>query len=434
MKKKFTLLLLSIVCLAHCGLCLASPEGDTITQPLSIVGTRFDQDGNVVAQHNMEFQYNLDGTLKEMNFPYHEKTRYAYLGDSIYWEQTFNYCFQYQGEDYYWYYDKDGKLYRMKHVWDEDYWVNQYNRYTYDEWGRLVRRDLDNYSWNSTTSHWEWEYSEDGRVVTENYHYGNNPQSRYTYIYDDIHTLLSKQYDRYYSNGPVPRTLTTYTYAPNGKVETEVTQNFNDGLWENASIVEYSYDDKDRITEIRKGPWSQEDQDWNITRRRVFEYRDEDLRMTVTFLRLADGQWTWDDYTKEDVIFFDPPMKTVHQRQMRFINDYFYYHYNDINYFDPVNQLEVTYTLTGIPNYTDVAQCAKSDVAVYPNPGKEEVTVKAPVERAVVRFYDSQGRLVVSKPFDFSTTVTTAGWAPGVYVYEVWHDTAREASGKWIKK
>ena len=118
---------------------------------------------------------------------------------------------------------------------------------------------------------------------------------------------------------------------------------------------------------------------------------------------------------------------------MRFLGNSFYYA-DGVDPIDPVNQLEVTYAFTGIPNYMDVPQASKTDVAVYPNPGREEVTVRANTERAVVRFYDQQGRLLVSKPFDFSTTVGTGNWTPGLYIWEVWHDTQREASGKWIKK
>ena len=118
---------------------------------------------------------------------------------------------------------------------------------------------------------------------------------------------------------------------------------------------------------------------------------------------------------------------------MRFLGNSFYYA-DGVDPIDPVNQLEVTYAFTGIPNYMDVPQASKTDVAVYPNPGREEVTVRANTERAVVRFYDQQGRLLVSKPFDFSTTVGTGNWTPGLYIWEVWHDTQRAASGKWIKK
>ena len=428
-------LLLTIVLIALSTLASARPEGDTITQPILVVGRQLDESGNVVAQYNLDFSYNLDGTLKEFLFPGREKTQYHYYGDSIYYEQTLNYKFTYWGEDCYWYYDKNDKLDRMEHLWEYNYFGNnEYLYFYYDEDDRLIRKDCGGYP-NHIETYWTWEYSEDGKEVTETYQtMAPRPLQRNTYHYDEIHTLLSKQVEIYDNAGVVSSTkLTAYSYTPYGKTETETTQALNDGEWVNSSIVEYAYDDKDRVTEIRFGSWNLEEQSWHITRKKVFEY-EEEMKTTITFLKLVDEQWVWDDYSSYEPIFFDPPMNTIHQRAMRFLGERFYYCVEPSVSIDPVNQLEITYAFTGIPNYMDVPQAAKTDVVVYPNPGREEVTVRAATERAVIRFYDQQGRLVVSKPFDFSTSVSTGNWSPGLYIWEVWHDTQREASGKWIKK
>ena len=412
----------------------AYPTSDTVSQPVKVVGKRFNDAGSVAAQYTMDFSYNLDGTLDRLNFPGREVTLYHYYGDSVYWEETWNYKFVYPAEDYVWYYNDMGKLDRAKHEWPDQYYSSEYYTYFYDEWGRLVRRNT-GLSWNGVIFHMIKEYSQDGLTVTETSYQGNGdiPTKRQTYLYDDIHTLLSKQVDQFTSGEITSSVLYTYSYAPNGKVEAEVMQNRTDGQWVNASIVQYEYDDLGRVTEIDKGPWSQDEQAWLTTRKRVFDYQDVEMKMTVSFLKLVDGEWVWDIYTDAEPIFFDPPMKTVHQRAMRFLGSSFYYN-SAYSPFEPVNQLEVTYEFTSSPVYMEAGQASQADVAVYPNPGGVEVKVKAPLERAVVRFYDQQGRLVVSTPFDFATTVSTDGWASGVYVWEVWHDTQREASGKWIKR
>ena len=426
-------LLFTIALLALSTLASARPEGDTITQPILVVGRQLDGNGNVIAQYNLDFSYNLDGTLKEFNFPHREKTRYHYYGDSIYYEETLNYKFTYWGEDNYWYYDKSGKLERMEHLWQNNYFESEYFNYYYDEHDRLVRKDWGLYP-SPLLTYWTWEYSEDGREVTEYYWTrGGTLMNRYTYLYDDVHTLLSKQVDKYDSGALSWTNLTTYSYTPSGKLESEVKRNLTDGQWVNYTIVNYVYDDKDRVTEISKGSWSEEEQSWHFTKREVLEYNEEEMKTTISFLKLAGDQWVRDNYSSDEPIFFDPPMNTVHQRAMRFLGNSFYLA-DGVDPIDPVNQLEVTCAFTGIPNYMDVPQASKTDVAVYPNPDREEVTVRANTERAVVRFYDQQGRLLVSKPFDFSTTVGTGNWTPGLYIWEVWHDTQREASGKWIKK
>ena len=427
--------LLTIALLALCTLASARPEGDTITQPILVVGRQFNEAGNIVAQYNLDFSYNLDGTLKEFNFPGREKTKYHYYGDSIYREETFNYQFTYWQEDYYWYYDKSGKLDWSKRIWGEDYWSNEYYYYYYDEHDRLIRKDCGYYP-NHIETRWTWEYSEDEKEVTESWQTsGGRPLAQYIYFYNDIHTLLTKQETKYNNSGVINEIkLTTYSYAPSGKLEAEVTQALENEEWVNSSIIQYQYDDNERITEIQKGSWEPEQQSWRINRRRVFEYADEEMKVTITFLKMPDDQWVWDDYNGYyDQIFFDPPMNTVHQRAMRVLGESFY-QVNGINDIDPVNQLEITFVYTGIPNYMDVPQTTQTDVVVYPNPGKEEVTVRANTERAVIRFYDQQGRLLVSKPFDFSTSLSTENWTPGLYIWEVWHDTQREAFGKWIKE
>ena len=56
-------LLFTIALLALSTLASARPEGDTITQPILVVGRQLDGNGNVIAQYNLDFSYNLDGTL-----------------------------------------------------------------------------------------------------------------------------------------------------------------------------------------------------------------------------------------------------------------------------------------------------------------------------------------------------------------------------------
>lgn len=86
------------------------------------------------------------------------------------------------------------------------------------------------------------------------------------------------------------------------------------------------------------------------------------------------------------------------------------------------------------PTFISESQHDTAEYHVYPNPGKDEVTIKALVENAVIRFYDPQGRLLLAKPFNFNTTVNTGRWAPGTYLWELWNGTQKEASGKWVRE
>ena len=85
-------------------------------------------------------------------------------------------------------------------------------------------------------------------------------------------------------------------------------------------------------------------------------------------------------------------------------------------------------------NNTQTVDENHMEVILYSNSSNNAVTVKAPTENAVIRFYDLQGRLLLAKPFDFNTTISTSQWTPGIYLWELWNGTRKEASGKWVKE
>ena len=39
-----------------------------------------------------------------------------------------------------------------------------------------------------------------------------------------------------------------------------------------------------------------------------------------------------------------------------------------------------------------------------------------------------------AKMFDFNTSIDAQNWPSGIYLWEVWHDNQKEASGKWVKE
>ena len=75
-----------------------------------------------------------------------------------------------------------------------------------------------------------------------------------------------------------------------------------------------------------------------------------------------------------------------------------------------------------------------TDICVYPNPGSDNLKVETPVEDAVIRFYNLQGQLMLARPFDFSTEISAEDWPSGMYLWEIWHDSQKEACGKWVKE
>ena len=83
------------------------------------------------------------------------------------------------------------------------------------------------------------------------------------------------------------------------------------------------------------------------------------------------------------------------------------------------NEMEIEYVYTEIPTYNSVEEKDNEACKVYPNPGNGSVTITAPFERSL---------------FDFQTNINTADWKSGLYLWEIWQDTQKIASGKWIKQ
>ena len=99
-----------------------------------------------------------------------------------------------------------------------------------------------------------------------------------------------------------------------------------------------------------------------------------------------------------------------------------------------INQFEMTLVYTVEPEYMSTNDNSVTQCSIYPNPGSDNVKVAAPLEDAVIRFYNLQGQLMLARPFDFNTEISSESWPSGMYLWEIWHDNNKEAAGKWIKK
>ena len=196
--------------------------------------------------------------------------------------------------------------------------------------------------------------------------------------------------------------------------------------WVNSTIHKYIYDEEGVLTEQQDGAWSTTLNDWNITKKTVHEYSQKNMTYTVSFYKKSGDEWVWDIFTSQK-IFFAPELKRQQDALVCF-------NYEDLFGSALINQFEFEVVYTKTPTYMSVEDNDAAECQVYPNPGNNEITIKAPVENAVIRFFDLQGRLLLAKPFDFSTTIGTDDWPKGIYLWEIWNGTQKEASGKWVKE
>ena len=427
-----------LICAFAVGSAYASSLNDSIAQPSHITLTRHNTTGEVLESTNADFGYYGDGKLKTFNYAYDNPGKsYYYDGDflkeirikhgtehPVYFD-AFHYSYE------------DGKLSSIYHEPDEYGITHSYrDRFHYDAYGRLERKerfDYYNYYFNEMDSLWSYctyEYFDNGKTRKETvYQYQDSKEyelvSIETYRYDDDYHLISIQKDSEAS----PLTLTTYTYTDYGKVESGTKQNWEDGQWVNASKFVNVFDFDGRIEEQKMGEWS--GNEWNLNKEAFYVYDMQGLCKNISIFRETDDLYDWDyeDDTlfyvyrpfKKSISIFNNPLLSTQESELH-------------EHCGTYNEMEIEYNYTETPTYNSVEEKDNNACKVYPNPGSSSVTVSVPFERSVIRFYDLQGRLVHAQLFDFSTNVNTADWKSGIYLWEVWQDTQKVVSGKWVKQ
>ena len=413
---------------------LAQSTRDVIAQPKHFVGRRINTSGEITKEYEAHFSYTEEGKLHGFVFPEYQLTAWFYYTDDYLTREAIQHNGGYpEFSEVLSYYYEEGRIESIFHEWSamnsDEYW-----HYTYDDYGRLIRKDY-GASQSSIYEYFEYAYENGGktriesdfvRILQENIFVWAVCRTK-TYQYSDDYLLLSVRTDTYNDDGEITQSkLLTYSYTPFGKTEEQIEQTLVEDEWVNTSIMRYVYDDFERVTEQQNGTWSQDNDDWNINKKIVFETNNDDLTYTVSFYKKSGDEWTWDVFANQ-TLFFESLLK----EQQRALG---YFMYEDMNGMGNINQFVFDMEFTETPVYLSAQENKGQRCYVYPNPGNDITHVNAPVENAVVRFFDFQGRLIQAMPFDFCTSISTSGWASGIYYWEIWNGTQKEAVGKWVKE
>lgn len=426
-------LLTLVLCATVMGACYAQFIEGTIHQPTHVVGRRINAAGEITREFVSDFSYREDGKLQRYEFPEYALTAgYIYAGDFLTQENVSHHGGHpfFNETNVYTY--ENGQIKTVSHIMDQmgvsKYWVYSY----YDD-GRLERKDLSEEYDNDFRQHWLYEYENGSKTVIESYWTSWETQGlllrkKTTSQYDDNYFLQSVQTENYAVSGELTSsTQTYYSYTPGGMVEAETTQILSEGDWGNSSIIQYAYDEDNRVTERLDGIWNADEEEWNYTRKITFELSEDGLTYTVSFYkRNNNGEWAWDVFNNQTVLF-GPNLKIQQWNLFYLVNE-------EMNGEAKVNQLVFTLVETNEPTYVSTKENKDASSNVFPNPGSGSITVEAKTENAVIRFYDLQGRLVLAKMFDFQTNVSAEDWPSGMYLWEIWHDNQKAASGKWVKE
>ena len=429
MKKSFLTLISAFVAL---GMGYAQSLDGTIYQPTHVIGRRINASGEITKELLSDFSYLENGKLLRYEFPEYAVTAgYVYSGDYLMEENIFHqggHPLFYETNLYTY---ENGQLKTLSHLLSQ-MGSSVYFVYDYYDDGRLARKDKKYDDDDDYHMHWLYEYEDEGKTVVESYYtswvsQGMLLRQKTTKQYDDSFVLISSYTENYNESSELTSTeQTNYTYTPSGMLEKAITQTLTDGVWVNNAITQYAYDGADRIAEQLSGTWDAENNDWFFNRKITFETLEDELTYTVSFYKKNQDDWVWDTFNNQTVLFGS----NLKAQQRALI----YMVYEEMNGHGNINQLVFTLEEMNDPVYLGADENNHTKCCVYPNPGMGSMTVEAPVENAVIRFYNLQGQLMLARPFDFSTEISAESWPSGMYLWEIWHDSQKEACGKWVKE
>ncbi len=425
-------LLTIIICVLTTSIVKAQFAEESFLQPAHVVGRKINADGVITKELASDFSYREDGKLYRYDFPeYAIIGQFFYTDDYISHERIFHQGLHpfTESNDYSY---ENGQIKTVVHINPRGESLDRL--YDYYEDGRLKRMDQKDEPEDDYHQHWIYEYEDDGKRVVMSYWTSWVPQGlllrqRTTSQYDDDYVLLSSLDEFYNVAGELTSIKkTTYSYTSSGLAENETTQTLNDGEWVNSTIVHYDYDDGNRLVERFEGTWNAELGEWDGSKKITFEYTDsEDEHLyTVSFYKMADGEWQWDDFACQTILF-EPEMRSQ-QMMLGYMS------YDDLNGLGHVNQIEITLVETYRPVYMGEEEYHQLSYGVFPNPGRDKLSVVSPIENSIIRIYSLQGQLIKACPFDHSLEISTENLPSGIYLWEIWNGSQKGASGKWVKE
>ena len=308
---------------------------DSIAFPNHIVGRTLNDAGQVTNEYPSDFIYDENGTLTRYDFPTMLSSTYSFID---YPSMVSSVYISYFGhpiitENHTYQYNDFNQIMHSAHIHSMD--GIAYYDYLYDDNHKLTQINHDvtdpydpDYEYHTRHT---YEYEDNNRTRIDTYYAGYETMflnTRTTNHYNERMRLLTCQTEKYNNAGEITsNTLKTYLYTESNKTDYVITQTLNNGVWVNSGITHFLFDDKDRIIEYQTGSWSEENGDWIISHKMLYDYNDEDQKLTLSFRKKANGEWVWDSYSGQ-TLFYEPDLKEWEQA----LNNY-----NNLN----INQFEL---------------------------------------------------------------------------------------------
>jgi hypothetical protein len=305
--------------------------------------------------------------------------------------------------------------------------------YSYYDNGQLARKDQKEEDDDDFHRHWVYEYENEGKTVIESYYtswvsQGLLLRKRTINQHDDNYILLSSYTESYNESSELTLTTqTNYNYTE-GMLDTKITQRLIDDEWINTSIVQYGYDDENRLVEQLDGTWNDDDGEWNFTKKITFEISEEGHTYIVSFYKKNGNDWVWDIFDNQTILF-----GSNLQAQQRALG---YFVYEEMNEPGRINQFEFTLIDTPEPIYLDVEEAKESPAfaIIHPNPTTGLVTISGE-KLHLAEVVNTLGQHVLTVNGEGNELhIDMAALPVGVYFVNVTDEEGRKCVRKVVKE
>ena len=297
---------------------------DSIAFPDHVIGQKLNIFDEVTNEYPSDFIYNDDGILRYYRFPNECTSTYTFTKfpnmPSYIYISLGNHP---SSEEFVFNYDSFDKIIHSRDVWSDVY-DNKYYDYYYDNNHKLIKKEYSDD--DGIYSRYIYSYENGNRTRIDSIFSGGYNNLRLYYIttnhYNARQQVLTAQTDSYNGSGEMTASsLKTYSYTANHKTDSIITQSLSNYTWVNSAVAHYVYDDKNRVVEYQTGSWVADSNAWNITKKILYNFDDDEQVLTVTFRKKNDeGEWVRDVFNGQTV-FYDSKLYEW-QRALRYYNSY----------------------------------------------------------------------------------------------------------------